>query len=319
MIIAESTDSPLIVKPFAARKIKYAFHDIDGTHSLIRDWPPVMSRVLWNVMENGLADDFDSEYNLKRIIAMTGTRPLPETDAFCIESAGLSALTQMEWAIRRAIENGTVRIECDQTANSAIAAAIGAGREVFPEFHEGDTIKKYLAEYTPRLFRFYEKVLNGYCRDKNLAAAKIDPDKFIISGSKEFVDFLHENGVKNYLVTGAVVEKGMGMHEEVVSLGYSIGEGCQFEDIIGSSWTEKQPKDVIMERLASDMGIPSDEILVLGDGRSEISAGVKMGALTMSRLNESAAYQREMHKRLGTNIIIADYNEKDLKKIFRKA
>ena len=84
-------------------KIKYAFHDIDGTHSLIRDWPPVMSICLYDVIENGLPNDFDSFENQQRLISLAGTMKLPETDQFCIESAGLSALTQMEWAIRRAV------------------------------------------------------------------------------------------------------------------------------------------------------------------------------------------------------------------------
>ena len=77
-------------------KIKYAFHDIDGTHSLIRDWPPVMSICLYDVIKNGLPEDFDSIKNQKRLISLAGTMKLPETDQFCIESAGLSALTQME-------------------------------------------------------------------------------------------------------------------------------------------------------------------------------------------------------------------------------
>ena len=38
-------------------KIKYAFHDIDGTHSLIRDWPPVMSICLYDVILNNWNDE----------------------------------------------------------------------------------------------------------------------------------------------------------------------------------------------------------------------------------------------------------------------
>ena len=30
---------------FAKRQITHVFHDIDGTHSLIRDWVPVMALV----------------------------------------------------------------------------------------------------------------------------------------------------------------------------------------------------------------------------------------------------------------------------------
>ena len=92
------------------REIVCAFHDIDGTHSLIREWPPVMSICLYDVIVNGLPEDFDSKENEKRLIEICGTKALPETDKFCVESAGLSALTQMEWAIRRAVEEKTVAV-----------------------------------------------------------------------------------------------------------------------------------------------------------------------------------------------------------------
>nr|HPJ76307.1 hypothetical protein [Clostridia bacterium] len=111
-------NSPLVITPFKKRLITYAFHDIDGTHSLIRDWPPVMSIVLNDVIENGLEQGYDSNENVKRLVINAGTKPLPETDRFCVESAGLSALTQMEWAIRRAVEEKTINIECDMAMNS---------------------------------------------------------------------------------------------------------------------------------------------------------------------------------------------------------
>ena len=185
--------------------------------------------------------------------------------------------------------------------------SIRGGEEVFPELPDSPELEAFLTEHTPRLFRFYEKVLNLFCRDRNLELAKRDPDRFIVPGSPAFMRFLHDRGVKNYFVTGAVVEKGMGMYEEVVTLGYPIGPGEVVEDIIGSTWTEKLPKDVIMEQLAQRLGLSGAEILVVGDGRSEISAGEKMGAVMISRLPETATYQRELHRRLGTHVIVSDY------------
>ena len=184
-------NSSLLVKDFAVRDIKYAFHDIDGTHSLIRDWPPVMSIVLRYISENGVPDGYDSDENLKKIVEKTGTEKLPETDSFCIESAGLSALTQMEWALRRAIDKGVVKVMCDKEDNKRKIKLIRSGVE---EFDVPDTkeLKEFLAIHTPRLFKFYEKVLNGYCRDKNLVLAKKDPNKFLVKGSMEFMRFLYE-------------------------------------------------------------------------------------------------------------------------------
>ena len=141
----------------------------------------------------------------------------------------------------------------------------------------------------------------------------------MVPGSKEFMRYLYENGVKNYFVTGAVVDKSveppMGMYEEVLSLGFEIGEGKEVEDILGSTWTEKIPKDEVMIRLMKNLGLNGENILVVGDGRSEISAGVGLGAVTMSILPETATRQRELHKELGTTMIVPHYQLDDLKDV----
>ena len=137
----------------------------------------------------------------------------------------------------------------------------------------------------------------------------------------EFMNYLYENGVKNYFVTGAVVDKSidppLGMYEEVLGLNFQIGEGKAVEDILGSTWNEKIPKDEVMRRLVKDLGINGENVLVVGDGRSEISAGVKMGAFTVSILPQNATRQRELHKQLGTNMIIPDYTAVDIKEIIK--
>ena len=318
MITIKNNKSEIVVKDFINREIKYAFHDIDGTHSLIRDWPPVMSICLYDVIENGLPDDFDSQENMKRLISLAGTRKLPETDAFCVESAGLSALTQMEWAIRRSVQEGKIAVSCNHNTNAQIIERINNGEEYYEDLPETEQMNEMLKTQTPRLFKLYERVLNGYCRDKNLLLAKENPEKFRVKGSYEFLKYLKDNGVKNYFVTGAVVEKGMGMHEEVEVLGYTIGKGQLIEDIIGSTWTEKKPKDAVMKDLINDLDISPENVLVIGDGRAEIQAGVELGAVVISRLPENAEYQRKLHKKLGTNVIVEDFTSNDFYSLFNE-
>ncbi len=315
MLKAHDTKADIIINHFDDMEFTCAFHDIDGTHSLIREWPPVMSICLYDVIANGLPEDFDSKENEKRLIEECGTKALPETDRFCVESAGLSALTQMEWAIRRAVEEGTVKVNCEMATNSEIVKRIWGGEEIFDDLPETEEMNAMLAEKTPRLFKLYEAVLNGYCRDKNLEKAKKNPELFLVPGSMEFMKFLKDKGVKNYFVTGAVVEKGMGMHEEVEGLGYEIGEGKLVEDILGSTWTEKMPKEMVMAKLREDLGVDGKNVLVVGDGRAEILAGAEMGALVISRLPKDAAYQRKLHHELGAHIIVEDYNNEELYKI----
>lgn len=308
-----------IINAVENREIVCAFHDIDGTHSLIRNWPPVMSRVLYDTAVNGIPENLTSEENINRLVSLCGVEVLEETDRFCVESAGLSALTQMEWAIRRNQEltNG----EYNSAQNSEIISLIWKGEEKFENFDEPKAYLDYLNEKTPKLFWVYEQVLNRYCRDNNLKKAKENPEEFLIKGSMEFMNYLHEKGIKNYFVTGAVVDKSiqppMGMYEEVLGLGFEIGEGKAVEDILGSTWDEKIPKDEVMRRLVKELGIDGKNVLVIGDGRSEISAGVALGAVTVSILPESAKRQRELHCELGTNMIIPDYTAEDLKEIIK--
>ena len=308
-----------IINAIKDREIVCAFHDIDGTHSLIRNWPPVMSRVLYDTAVNGIPENLTSEENINRLVALCGVEDLEETDRFCVESAGLSALTQMEWAIRRNQE--LTKGEYDSALNSDIIARIWKGEELFDECNEPQEYLDYLNEKTPKLFWVYEQVLNRYCRDNNLKKAKESPEEFLVPGSMEFMEYLHQNGIKNYFVTGAVVDKTivppMGMYEEVLGLGFQIGEGKTVEDILGSTWDEKIPKDEVMRRLVKELGIDGKNVLVIGDGRSEISAGVALGAVTVSILPDTATRQRELHTELGTNMIIPDYLSEDIKEIIK--
>jgi len=308
-----------VISRVGTRKITHVFHDVDGTHSLIRDWPPVMSRILSYTIKTGLKNDFDSLENIKRLIAEVGTEPLNETDRFCIESAGFSALTQMEWAIRRGIEERTVEIEGLKftpeiiRTNSEIIQKIWRGEEMFDDVPESAKLKEYLTLRTPRLFKLYEEVLNGACRDRNLLMAKKAPEKWRVGGSLEFVKMLHNLGAINYFVTGAVVCKQSngklegGMYDEALAIGFEIGPRKMVEDICGSTWDQKIPKVGVMKTLCQSLKVDPANILVVGDGRSEIYAGVKMGAVTISRLPSHYERQREIHKQIGTNIILTDF------------
>jgi phosphoserine phosphatase len=314
-----------IVNRVGRREITHAIHDIDGTYSLIRQWRPVMSRSLYYAMSQGLKGEFDSVEKVRELSEQTGSEPLPETDRFCVESAGLSALTQMEWAIRRGIEIGTIAIpgyepgEKEEKTNSEIIRRIWNGEEVFDDFSESEKLKAYLRENTPRLFKLYEQVLNSVCRDRNLAKARRNPAEWLVPGSLEFIRYLHKAGVKSYFVTGAVIEVDesgyplkKGMYEEVLAVGLDIGAGKEIERLYGSTWDEKVPKREVVKRLSSELGVPGENILVVGDGRAEISVGVEINAVTISRIPENSPRDREIHIELGTNYILADYTSPEL-------
>lgn len=314
-----------VLRPAGRRTITHAFHDVDGTHSLIRDWPPVMSLSIHWAMTSGLGEDFDSDRNLAALIRRVGKRKLPETDEFCVESAGLSALTQMEYGVRRGIALGKVPAgalpalsEEQKRVNSEITERIWNGQERFADLDEPEELAAFVHERSARLFKLYEKILNGACRDRNTAAARRDPAAWRVPGSMEFMTRLHALGVRNYFVTGAVIYEDGGMAEEVRAVGFEVGPGKVVEALQGSSWDRKMPKDEVMGELFSKERIGPAAVLVTGDGRTEIKAGAEMGCITMSRLPASAARQRELHRQLGTNYILPDWTDPLLVELIRE-
>ncbi len=312
-----------VVNPAGRRTITHVMHDIDGTHSKIREWPPIMSVTLHWAMTGGLCDDFDSDENCRRLIQQVGRQPLAETDKFCIESAGLSALTQMEFAIRRAVQMGNVPAEVgpltetEQRGNDQIIRRIWAGEERFDDVAQPAQLQAFIAERTPRLFRLYETILNKACRDRNTAAARKDPQAWQFAGSMEFIRYLHEIGCVNYFVTGAVIYPEGGMYEEVQVLGFDVGPDRTVEAVYGSTWDRKMPKVEVMRELCETHGIDPRTVLVLGDGRSEIQAAVDMGSVAISRLDPDVGRLHELHRQIGTNYIVEDWSDPLLRELIQ--
>jgi len=313
------------INPVGRRRITHAIHDVDGTHSLIRQWPPVMSVVLHWAMTCGLEEGFDSPEAEAELAERAGKEPLPETDRFCVETAGLSALTQMEYGIRRAVELGNVPAHVaealtpeQQRANSEVIRRIWEGQERFDDVEDSPELLKFIAERAPRLFRLYERVLNAVCRDRNTAAAKANPQAWRVPGSMEFLKHLRRVGCANYFVTGSVVYEEGGMYEEVQALGFEVGPGKLIESLVGSSWDRKLPKDEVMREFCERENIDGRNVLVIGDGRSEIRAGVEMGAVAISRLPVDARRQRELHTQIGTNYIVPDFTSPVIRKLITK-
>jgi len=315
-----------IVRRVGRRTILHAFHDIDGTHSLIREWPPVMSALISWVAASGLPEGYDGDENAARLAARVESLRTEEADRFAVESAGLSALTQMEWAIRRALQEGTLAIsgghlsEEEAAVNAAIIERIWRGEERFGDLPDSERVRRFISAHTPRLFQLYEAVLARASRDRNLAAARGDPAAWRVPGSLEFLQRLHAAGVKNHFVTGSVMSTDQlpeGMLEEVLVLGFEVGPGKLIESAHGSDWDRKMPKDEVMQKLLADLGTTGEQVLIVGDGRSEVEAGVEMGAAVLSRLPADADRLRHLHRELGTNYIVPDYTDAALALLLR--
>ncbi len=295
------------VSPFAPRRITCAFHDIDGTHSRIRDWVPVMTLVTGYTARYGMPPGTPEEMAAQMLARKD--EAFDEAHRFAVESAGLSALTQMEWALRCAR-----RLAGESTpANEEVIRLIWQGVESFPATGESAYSLEELARDASLLFHAYEILLLAMGRDRNLAAAGKDPEAWRIPGSMDFLESLRKAGIRNYFITGAVVEhdeKGRPrgtMAEEIDVLGYEVGRGKIIEEFRGSAWNRKLPKKEIMSELCAEEGIDPRNVLVVGDGRSEIAAGIGLGCVTLSRLDLSARRAREIHRELKTHMIAENY------------
>jgi len=312
-----------LLVPFGKREFTHIIHDIDGTHSLIRDWPPVMSLSMHYAMTSGLVDGFDSKENLKKLIVRVGTEALPEMDRTCVEFGGYSALTQLEYGIRRGFQEGTYNKKLESLmsseflkTNAEILDLMRSGVEIFDDIEEPAEIKAYIKEVGPPLFRLYEDILNGACRDKNTEEARTNPDKWRVPGSVEFMEHLQSLGCTNYFVTGAVVYDEGGMLEEVEACGFKVGHGELVESLRGSTWDKKMPKDDWIKAIIKEEGLDPKQVLIVGDGRTEIKVGVEMGSVTISRLPKDEMLQRKIQTDLGTNIILTDYKVDGLLEMF---
>ncbi len=186
------------------------------------------------------------------------------------------------------------------------------GEERFADISEPKSLLDFINERTPRLFVLYEKILNGACRDRNTQDAWKNAAKWRVPGSMEFMKHLYDLGCVNYFVTGAVIYENGGMYEEVQAIGFEIGSGKIIEALKGSSWDKKLPKDEVIQSLLRELSVAPENVLVIGDGRSEIKAGVDLGCVTMSRLPAEAKRQRELHVGFGTNLILKDFTSPDL-------
>lgn len=306
------------------RRITHAIHDIDGTHSLIRDWPPVMSLAMWYAMTCGFPEDFDSEGNLGRLAERVG-QPIEEFDDITRFFNGYSAITQLEYGIRRGIAENLIppgrlaMTDADRQTNALVLERLREGDERHENIVERREVAGFIDAIAPRLFRFYETLLCRAGRDRNVEDARVHPDRWRVPGSIDFLSHLKDLGIKNYFVTGTVIHDHGGMREEVEVCGYDIGPGRLVESLQGSSWDRKMPKDEVMRDLFREQALDPRQVLIIGDGRTEIKAGVDLGCVTISRLAAEDTRQRELHTALGTNFLIADYTHPNLKQLIRSA
>lgn len=203
-----------------------------------------------------------------------------KAEKYIDESTGIQTILQMKWLAEQVKESGRTPLD----------------------------IWDYKKMYNDRLMESIDKKL------ADLKNGKVNPDKYLMAGSVEFLAALKERGIKIYVASGTD-------HPDVVNEATALGVIQYFDEIKGAPLHEENcSKEAVIKRLLGESGLKGDEIAVCGDGKVEIMLGKQYGARAFGLASDEKALcgvNEVKRKRLvtaGADIICGDFLEKD--KIF---
>ena len=162
----------------------------------------------------------------------------------------------------------------------------------------------YKDEYNRRLMQEVQRR-----RDAVLSGAE-PAERYLVPGGREFLLALRERGVRMYAASGTD-------EEDVRAEAGVLGFADFFEEIAGAGrGTDRCSKEAVLRRLVK----PDSRLLVVGDGKVEISLGREAGALTLGIASmDTPGYpageiNEQKFNRLqaaGAHAIAADFTERE--------
>ncbi len=136
-----------------------------------------------------------------------------------------------------------------------------------------------------------------------------DPAEYRIRGALEFLQDLHARGVRLYLSSGTD-------REEVVAEARLLGYADLFDGGIFGASDEvmRESKELLLEKLMSELRIDPAELVFFGDGPVEIALCRRFGGLAVGIASEETCggLNPNKHRRLvaaGAQIILPDFAE----------
>ncbi|MCL2360878.1 MAG: HAD family hydrolase [Defluviitaleaceae bacterium] len=190
------------------------------------------------------------------------------------ESTGIQTILQMEWL------------------SSEVKTRHGHGKDPW----------EYKAEYNRRLMETVSK------RRQSIVDGEAQPEDYLIAGSKELLQVLHERGINLMVASGT---DDPDVKAEVAVLGLSK----YFSEISGAPLGKKNcPKEGVIRSLL-ESGIPPKSVAVVGDGKVEIMIGQEYGARTLGLASDEKArmginlVKEERLKAAGADIIMGDFQD----------
>lgn len=157
----------------------------------------------------------------------------------------------------------------------------------------------------------YVTELNGFVaqRIQRFKKGELGIEEFTIKGVVKFLKYLKAQNISLYLASGTDEEYVI---KEAEALEYAL----LFDgEIHGAKPDGVSAKRKVIEHLIREKNATQDQIVVLGDGPSEIREGRKVGALCVGvASDEVRRYGLNLHKRerlirAGAHIIIPDFSQ----------
>jgi len=178
------------------------------------------------------------------MVELLGNDSLSQVREYIDESTGIQTILQMKWLASQVHA---------RSGNNAPA----------PDPWE------YKAEYNRRLM---ESVME---RRTNVLSGVLQPEDFMIKGSKELLEMLSQQKIALYVASGT---DDADVKQEVAVLGLS----GYFTDIKGApEYREDCSKEAVIRSLIKEKGITGEKLAVVGDGKVEIMIGHENGARTL--------------------------------------
>lgn len=257
------------------RRFSHVIFDHDGTLSTLRQgWESIMEPVMVQAILGESEREAD-EALLDHVVAAVRD--------YIDKTTGLQTLAQMKGLVQL-----VRRFKCVPES------------DILDEFG-------YKKLYNEQL----SKMVNG--RIGKLQKGELSVEDFTIKKAPEFLNALHQKGVRLYLASGTDREE---VEREAEILGYRSLFGNRVYGAVGD--LTKEAKRMVIEKILADIGDESTErILTFGDGPVEIretqkKAGYSIGVAS----DEIRRYGPNLTKRrrlieAGADLIIPDYCQMD--------
>lgn len=202
-----------------------------------------------------------------------------EVSSYIDESTGIQTIYQMRWLVQQ-------------------LALRGRGRPDRDEWW-------YKDEYNRRLMQTVDK------RKQSLETGSMDPEAYLIRGSRKFLGRLKQAGLMLYVASGTD-------HSDLVIENKLLGVFEYFTQVQGAPERRADcSKEAVMRMLLSQKGLRGAELVVIGDGKVEIALAAEAGAYSIGiASNEENRFGVNPRKssrlrEAGADILIGDFEETD--------